>query len=340
MGENPSDTSLDNSAAPKPEALQTQAASSSEAPVAPEASKVANTPRRSGGGSYRPSHKATFIGLSVVVLILAVNAGVIVLLMRTQQDAKSKADESVTLSPATLSNLGVSRSPVGNLGTELVVGPKARFNGSVTIGGDISIAGQFQLKKKLSAATASITDLQAGDTSLSELTVNGDATANNFTARQGLTVAGASRLQGAVTISNNLTVAGNLVVGGTFSSRSFQANSLTSGSTLTIGGHIITQGSAPSVGAGGGVGSNGTVSISGNDASGTVAVNVGTGGGNGLLAQVAFRTQYGSIPHVVVSPVSRSPGSYYVTRTVGGFSIYTSSALSSGGYAFDYIVMQ
>lgn len=123
------------------------------------------------------------------------------------------------------------------------------------------------------------------------------------------------------------------------SARNFQANSLTSGSTLTVGGHIITAGNAPNVGRGGATGNNGTVSISGNDASGTIAVNAGTGAGNGLLAQVSFKNQYGNIPHVVVTPVGQYVN-VYVTRSIGGFNIYASGAMSPGGYAFDYIVMQ
>ena len=81
------------------------------------------------------------------------------------------------------------------------------------------------------------------------------------------------------------------------------------------------------------------MSISGNDASGTVAVNAGTGAGNGLLAQVAFKSEYGTMPHIVITPVGRY-ADVYVTRSIGGFSIYSASSMSPGGYAFDYIVMQ
>jgi len=113
-----------------------------------------------------------------------------------------------------------------------------------------------------------------------------------------------------------------------------------SDSTLTIGGHVITRGAAPGVGPGSALGANGTVSISGNDASGTVAANIGTGGGNGILAQVAFRSQYSNTPHVVVTTVGSGMGSVYVSRTAWGFSIGVNGAVAPGGYAFDYIVMQ
>jgi hypothetical protein len=124
------------------------------------------------------------------------------------------------------------------------------------------------------------------------------------------------------------------------SARSFQASSLISDTTLTVGGHIVTRGLAPGVGPGSALGANGTVSISGNDASGTVAANIGTGGGGGILAQVAFRNQYGTMPHVVVTAIGAGVGSVYVNRSASGFSIGVNGALAPGGYAFDYIVMQ
>ncbi len=189
--------------------------------------------------------------------------------------------------------------------------------------------------------------LEAGNTSLTQLNVNGDGTISNLTLRKDLTVPGTTRLQGTVTISqlltvnNNVNIVGSLAVGGTLSVNTFHASSLTSDTTLTIGGHIITRGSAPGVGPGGpALGSNGTVSISGNDAAGTVAANIGTGATSGTIANVAFRAQYGTTPHVVVTAIGSGIGSVYVTRTVGGFSIGVNSGLAPGGYAFDYIVEQ
>jgi cytoskeletal protein CcmA (bactofilin family) len=296
--------------------------------------------------TYRPSHKATFIGLAVVALILAINGGVIAWVMNAQETAGAETNqESVTLSADTLDGLGVSRNPVGNLGAELTVGPNATFSGKVTMGSDLTVGGQFQLKGDFTANSANFAKLQAGDTAVQQLNVNGDTTTTNINVRTDLAVAGNTTLQGPVTmaqlltVNNSLNVAGNVAVGGTLSARNFQANSLTSGTTLTIGGHIITNGNSPSVGRGGAVGNNGTVSISGNDAAGTIAVNAGTGAGNGLLAQVAFKNQYGNIPHVVISPVGKY-AAVYVTRSIGGFSVYSAGSMGPGGYAFDYVIMQ
>lgn len=337
-------TGKDNS--PAPEVLSVQGADSEPAAKPSILAENVKPKKPLKRTTYRPSHKATFIGLAVVAAILAINGGVIAWLMNAQQAAGAEADrQSVTLSAETLDGLGVSRNPVGNLGSELTVGPNATFNGKVTIGSGLTVGGELQLKGDFSANSANFTKLQAGDTAVDELNVNGDASVTTLNLRQDLNVAGNTTLQGPVTMSqlltinNSLNVAGNLAVGGVLSARTFQANSLTSGSTLTVGGHIITNGSAPNVGRGGGVGSSGTVSISGNDAAGTVAVNAGTGAGNGLLAQVSFKSQYGNIPHVIITPVGRY-ADVYVTRSIGGFSIYSASAMSPGGYAFDYIIMQ
>ena len=298
--------------------------------------------------TYRPSHKATFIGIGIVVLILSINAGIITYILRSQSSTKSEVSlGGVKISPSVLDTLGVNKTTAGNLGTELVVNPDSRFSGKVTVGGDVNIAGQLNLNSKFSATDASLTKLQAGDTSVAKLNVNGDGTVSNLNLRNNLIVVGSTTLRGAVninqllTVNNNLNVTGNLAVGGTLSARGFQAGSLVSDATLTIGGHVITRGSAPGVSAGNGLGSNGTVSISGNDASGTIGVNIGVGSGGGILAYVSFRAPYSSTPHVVVTAVGGpGMGSVYVSRSAAGFYIGVNGAIPAGGYAFDYIVMQ
>lgn len=331
------------SGAPAPEMLGVQGDEAKTSADHPTPAKPIKTLKRT---TYRPSHKATFIGLAVVAAVLAINGAVVLWLVNAQQAASAEqAKDTVTLSAETLDGLGVSRNPVGNLGAELTIGPQTTFNGKVTMGSDLSVGGKLELKGDFSAASGNFTKLQAGETALQQLNVNGDTTTTNLNVRTNLAIAGNTTMQGPVTmaqlltINNSLNVAGNVAVGGTLSARNFQANSLTSGSTLTVGGHIVTNGAAPSVGRGGAVGNNGTVSISGNDASGTIAVNTGTGAGNGLLAQVAFKSQYGNIPHVVVTPVGQY-APVYVTRTIGGFNLYSAGAMSPGGFAFDYMVMQ
>lgn len=332
---------------PAPEALKPQSGNATPAPDKTEKASTSKATPRPRHVTYRPSHKATFIGLAVVVGILAINALVIVFVMRGQEKVSADiSQDAVVLSPETLDGLGVSRTAVGNLGTELIVGPNSRFNGKVTVGSDMTIGGQLQLNSKFSASDASLAKLEAGDTAVQQLNVNGDGTVTNLNLRRDLTVVGTTRLQGPVTMSqlltvnNSVNIAGNLAVGGVLSARGFQASSLTSDTTLTIGGHIVTRGPAPRVSPGGGLGSNGTVSISGSDVAGTIAVNIGVGGGNGTLATVTFARQYGATPRVVASGGGRGMGGVYVTRNSTGFTVGIDNSVSPGGYTVDYIVMQ
>ena len=350
MADQPTESKGKSTEPPAPEVLKPEGDGDSSASTVVSKSKFAATAPTSRTRikrvTYRPSHRATFIGIAVVIAILGANVAFILYLVRGQANAAGGLDTAaIKISPSVLNSLGVSRNPVGDLGTELIVGPDSKFNGKVTVGSDVSIRGDLSLNSTFIAPDANLSKLEAGNTSLSQLNVNGDATATSLTLRKDLSAIGISRLQGPVTISgltsinNSLNVVGNLAVGGTLTVRNFEASSLTSDTTLTIGGHVITNGSAPSVSGGSADGSNGTVSISGNDAAGTVAVNVGTGGGNGTLANISFRHQYGTTPHVIITPIGHG-GSFYVNRNINGFSIAVSGALSPGGYAFDYIVMQ
>lgn len=296
--------------------------------------------------AYRPSHKATFIGILVVVAVLMANAGVIWFIIQAQNNNKKVDQESVSLSGEALSALGVTRNDIGASAERLTIGPNTTFNGTLTVAEKASFGSELMLNNKLTGQAASFTKLDAGDTSVSKMNINGDVTASTSNVRQDLNVAGASRLQGAVTIGQILTVSGNLSIGGnaaingTLSVNNLQVNNLTLNSALTIGGRIISSGSAPNVGSGTGLGSNGTVTISGNDTAGTVVANVGVGGGNGTLVQVAFRNPYPSTPRVVISPVGAPAPGAYVSRSVGGFTVIYSGSLSPGSYVFDYIVMQ
>ena len=331
---------------PAPEVLAVQNDATAEKTVEVQkgampslSSSIAATPKRRN--AYRPSHKATFIGLGVIVAILGANVVLLFFLSRSQSAANdSIAKSSVTINTATLDKLGVSRNPIGNAETELVIGPNSTFNGKVVMAGDLTVGGQLTLNSKFTASNASLSTLQAGATQIESLNVNGDATITTLNLRKDLQVAGAARVQGQLTVNqlttvnNNMNVAGNLAVGGSLSVRNFQV------STLTVAGHLLSSGSQPSISSGGGVGSNGTVSLSGNDTSGTVAVNTGVGAGNGLLATVTFVTKYESTPHVIVTPIGRSVPGMYINRTSAGFTISVDGALGTGGYAFDYVVVQ
>jgi hypothetical protein len=338
------------SGSPQPEVLSTRSEDGTPAneggqPSAPATDEPKVT-KRLHHNAYRPTHRATFIALGVVVAILAVNAAIIGFVLKSQSKDKKLNSDQVTISQAVLDKVGVNRTSIGDSGIQLNVGPNAKFSNNVEVGGDVSIAGELKLNSKFSANDASLAQLEAGDVKADKLNINGDATMTNLKLRKDLEVAGTAKIQGAVTISNlltvynNVNVSGNLAVGGTLSAGGLSVSSLYIGSNLVIGGHIITRGSAPGASAGSAAGSNGTVSISGNDAAGTVVVNVGTGAGAGTLVFVTFDHSYTNTPHVVVTAVGASAGNFYINRSATGFSIAVPSGLSAGSRAFDYIVEQ
>lgn len=291
-------------------------------------------------GTYQPSHKATFVGIVVVIAILSINAGVIAFFLRKEEVSDSEINRSeVVINSEVLDSLGVNKTTIGTEGTSLVVGPDASFNGTLTVKDDVTISGQLNLNEKITATDASLANLDAGETNLTNLNVNGDSTTTNLNLRQNLIVAGSSQLQGPttltglLTVGNSVNVTGNLAVGGTFSMNAFQTN------TLVVGGRISTRGNSPSVLKGDALASTDTVSISGNDISGTVAVNVGSGSRSGIVAYVSFASAYNTTPHVVITPIGPGVSDFYVNRSSSGFSIGVGS-ISSGGHAFDFIVMQ
>ena len=338
---------------PQPEVLKPRVddAGSSEASNISKIDPAKGKNSRSFHRTYRPSHKATFIGLAAVVSVLAVNAIILAFVLAGHNKNSNLATGQVTISSAELNKIGVNSSTIGDSGVELTVNPNALFNGKMTVAGDVSIAGQLKLNSTFIASSANLTQLQAGNTTLAQLNVNGTTTLSSLNLRNNLIVTGTTQLQGAVdvnqllTVNNNLTVTGNLAVGGVLSTNSFSARSLTSTSTLTIGGHVITQGSAPSVGPGAALGSNGTVASNGNDSAGLISINFGVGSASGTLVNLAFRTQYSSVPHVIITPVGDMGNgcSFYIFNlSVGGFSVGVDGCTLPifGGYGIDYIVEQ
>ena len=340
----------------EPEVLKPRAAVGSNegqaTPGSPNPAKLTSKPPRHR--AYRPSHKATFIGLGVVIAILAINTVIIAVVLKGKSHNNNLSSGQVAISSAALNKVGVNSGEIGNSGIELTVDPNAQFNGKLTVAGDVSVGGQLKINSTFTASDANLTQLEAGNTSLAELDVNGNSTLSSLALRNDLTVTGTTQFQGAVTIGqlltldNDLNVTGNVSIGGDFSAKEFSANSLTSASTLTIQGHVITGGSSPSVGPGGtALGTNGTVSISGDDSAGAIAINLGVSAAtSGLLAKVAFATQFSGTPRVIISPVNFPDnvvcGFYVESLSTSGFDVADSctSTISPGGYTIDYIVDQ
>jgi cytoskeletal protein CcmA (bactofilin family) len=338
-----------NTNVPQPEELKARTEGGAAAPgqAAPPPTSTADPGKKAKRRTYRPSHKATFIGLAAVIAILAINAAVIGFLLKKQAKNDGVASKGqVSLSNADLNKLGINRNTIGDSGSELLVSPNAQFKGKLSVAGDTTLSGQLSLNGKLSGTSASLAQLQAGKTSLSELDVNGNSTVSSLNLRKDLVVAGNTQLQGTVnlsqllTVNNSANITGNLSVGGTLTVSTFSARSLTSTSTLTIGGHIITNGLSPSLAPGNALGSNGTASVSGNDAAGVIAINIGVGASGGTLASIAFHNQYASVPRVVITPVGVGGEFFIFSLTSSGFSVGVNSGLPPGGYRINFIAMQ
>ena len=298
--------------------------------------------------AYRPTHKATFIGIAVVVIILGVNAAVLGFLLKKEgANQKAISEKGVTISPATLSKLGVNDSQIGSSNEILTVDPNAQFNSKLTVGGDVSIGGQLHLNSTFNASGANISQLQAGNTTVNSLNINGNATASTLGVRGNFVVNGAAQFQNAVTVAQLLSVASseavtnNLSVGGELSASSVAAGSLALSGSIAVGGHILTSGAAPSAAVGSAAGSYGSVSVSGDDIAGTVYVSTGAGASSGLVAHITFHAGYTKTPVVVIAPLNAYAAFYVASVSASGFDIECSSAaaLSPGaGYQINYLV--
>ena len=308
---------------------------------------VKSQPKSSSRIVYRPSHRATFISLGVIIIILTINAVVIGILISNQSNKSSKNSLStINLTPNILSKLGVNNSQIGNSNEQLVVDPNAQFNSSLAVAGSVKIGGQLHLNSTFTATSANLTQLQAGNTALSSLNVNGNSTVSDLSARNNLSVQGTADFQGNVNVNQLLTVdqsaavANNLSVGNTLTANTIETNRLIISGPLTLGDHIVTSGNSPTVQNGNALGNNGTISISGDDAAGIVNINIGTNASSGSLFYLKYNSAYSTLPSVVISPVGVS-GSFYITNSsTQGFNVMVSNNLAVGNYSINYIVEQ
>lgn len=349
----PAPSTENPSGQPEPETLKPRSAETGTAPAETTEALPAKDGKPVHRRIYRPSHRATFIGLGAVAIVLIINAVIIGLVVRNQGSQADQPTGQVTINQDALDKLGVNQSGTGGSGVQLTIAPDTNFKGNVVVGGDIQAAGQLKLNGTFQASTARFTQLDTGNASANQLAVSGISTLADVAIPKSLNVTGTTRLQGAVTVTqlftvnNSVNISGNLSVGAALSAGSVSGATVAAISNLVIGGHVISSGSVPAVsrgpnGSGTALGINGSVSISGNDQAGTIAFNVGTNSdGCGLIATVTFHSDYNSTPHVVVTPIG-DVGSFYISRNTNGFTVSLSScgSLNTGGYAFDYIVEQ
>lgn len=282
----------------------------------------------------------------MVLVILAINIGIISFIFGHQTKQSSNLTTVVT-NPSQLGQIGQSQGPAGQ-NVSLVVTPDAQFKGNVSINKGLQTSG------KLTAPDASLTQLQAGSSSLSQLNVSGSSSFSDASVRGNLGVSGTATLQGAVTVAKILTAAalnvtGDLTVGGSLVTGNFSTRDLTAISNLNVGGHIVSAGSVPGWGRGGALRSTDSVSLAGNDIAGTVSYNAATGQPNqGDIISITFLTAYAATPHITLAAVSADPTCaqslpYISGKSRSGFTVALASPANRvTGYScqFDYEVIQ
>src|SRR5487761_1115000 len=98
---------MDN--APQPEVLQRRTVDGPTGTVDLPSTAPGGTanPKKPPRRTFRPSHRATFIGLAVVVAILAINAAVFTILLKKQATNDQLAKGQVSISTADLNKLGI-----------------------------------------------------------------------------------------------------------------------------------------------------------------------------------------------------------------------------------------
>jgi hypothetical protein len=232
------------------------------------------------------------------------------------------------LSADELQKLGQLGANLGESGQTLNIAANALFRGSANVTGDLSVGGRLNAN---------------GPVTLSSLTLGGSPGTTALTVGSNLAVVGNTTVQQSLTVGQ-LIAGGSLNITGTASFNAMNANSLAV-RTLSISGpltisHLVTSGPTPGI-VGGAVGGGGTVSISGNDTTGTVNVNTGSGPGN-LLATITFRAAFGAGVHVQLTPLTdgAAAAGAYVTRTAAGFQIHARTPPAGTTLSFDYLVIQ
>jgi hypothetical protein len=285
-------------------------ASGSKPPSAPKPKSAWNTLR------VKANAAASIIAL-FIFLIGAGSIGGYYYAQSKKPQTKSTTSSVQTLSPDELNKLGNITSNLGSGGQTLNIGADALFRGKANVVGDFTVGGHFTANGPVTLSQLAVADLSVSGTATLQntLTVNGLATF-----AKGINVTGASSLD---SLNSNTISVRNISISG----------------PLTVG-HLITQGPAPII-AENQVGAGGTVSISGNDTSGQVNINTGTGPGT-TLATVTFRATFGTSVHVILSPITApaAAAQAYATRNSGGFQIHANSAPAGSVLSYDYLVTQ
>jgi hypothetical protein len=293
--------------------------------AADTAAAAADVPKPKGLRHLMPR---VSIYLLMMIGLLFVAVVIVMITYLTSKKAEPVASiPSQNLSTSTLEQLANGGVSVGNANEILNVQSSAVFANKVLLRQDLEVAGNLQIGKALS---------------LNDLNVSGTAQVATLQASKDLSVAGNSAVQGSATIGKSLQVVGGASFGGPVTAPQITASGLQLNGDLVLTHHITTGGATPGRSNGSALGGGGTSSVSGNDTSGTVTINTGSGPPAGCLINVTFASHFGNTPHVLITPVGSAAGgtSYYVNRSTTGFSVCVASPPPANtSFGYDYWVV-
>jgi hypothetical protein len=283
--------------------------------------------------SRRAAAQGKVVGLLVAILIGGGAGGYAIdhyYLHPAKPATTAKSPVVTTLSPEDIAKLSQIGTSLGNSSQVLTIGANSVFQGNVQIASDLTLNGKLNANGAVSFPT---------------LTISGQSTFATVTVAQNLQVGGATTLQNGLNVTNFANINGTLNVNGATSLGSTTISALTVrnisiAGPLTIG-HVLSTGPNPTAVAGN-VGGGGTISISGNDTTGTININTGSGPGSGVLISVTFKAAFGSPVHVLLTALDASGAGLpaYVSPSTNGFSINADSGVAAGTtYSYSYFVV-
>jgi cytoskeletal protein CcmA (bactofilin family) len=296
---------------------------SPDASSSPETIPSEKLPKKKTSVTEKVKSLVTRLNIYLLLFILIIVIGLIIffVVFNASQSTDRGITESQELTQEAIDQLIGSDAKIGDPKQLLTVESDSVFAGKVLIRDGLDVAGPIKVGGSLTLPGITVSGASAFDeVSINTLAIAGDAT-----------------VQGQLSVQEGLTVSGPVTFSGTFSAAAFAIESLQVNRDLQLNRHIDAGGPTPGISSGGGIGNGGTATISGTDTAGTITINIGAGGGNGVLATITFAAAFNGTPHVVFSPVNApAPNAFISNRTSSGFSI---SSSGQGTVSFDYIVI-
>lgn len=269
-----------------------------------------------------------FNNMYMILFGMIVVVGAAVVYTSVKASKPQTVNTKVTsLTDQQISSLKGNTTLVGDAKQTLDVQSNSIFEGQILARGDLNVAGSLKL---------------GGPLSIPSVTVGGNGTFGQVGIQGGLNVAGDTTLQGALTVQKNLSVTGSASFG-SLNVSSLSVTTLQLRGDINLNQHLVTSGGVPGRTVGTAVGGGGTASVGGSDTAGTININTGGSPPAGCFITLSFTKNFGSTPHIIVSPSNSSAASlqYYTTnRSTGGFSLCTANPPAAGtAYLFDYVVI-